>query len=347
MKTSKKIIIPFFSTIVGLSLAAGVGGAFAWYQYNSRVSASFMGASVADTGTLQIGWKTINNNGTPDDDSDDYEEMNWGRDHYVNNATLVPVTFGKLGANNALPAQAYAYPEAGCGEGYDNWAHADAGVHYAQFDIYVRALQTDKAAAAITADQIREGYKRVARKVFISAYKFQVGNDDYAGDSVADKALRVHVAEVGSTNNHLISKTAYTPSAPLNLYGPLDLDGNGSADTYHETPFNTLPSGKTDGDPIRYGVNEDTQVTEAIGDLVQTRETDGTMDQDSGKELFTTKTDADVQLRITVWLEGWEYLQTEGSESQIWDAKYSTTNANELKVGLQFDTGKFREADLA
>ena len=346
MKTSKKIIIPFFSTIVGLSLAAGVGGAFAWYQYNSRVSASFMGASVADTGTLQIGWKTMEDTDN-DPSTPDVEVMHWGRDHYLNSATLVPVTFGKLGANNALPAQAYAYPEAGCGEGYDNWVEAEAGVHYAQFDIFVRALQTDKAANAIVADQIREGYKRVARKVFISDYKFQVGDDDYAGDSVADKALRVHVAEVGSTNNHLISKTAYTSSAPLNLYGPLDLDGNGSPDTYHETPFNTLPSGINDGDPMSYGVDEDTQVTEAIADLKQTRKADETMDQTTGKELFTTKTDADVQLRITVWLEGWEYLQTEGSESQIWDAKYSTTNANELRVGLQFDTGKFREADLA
>ena len=66
---NKKIIIPLFSTIAGLSLIGGTSGAVAWYQYNTRVTTSFVGTSVADSGILQIGYKA--NSTSP---------ISWGRD---------------------------------------------------------------------------------------------------------------------------------------------------------------------------------------------------------------------------------------------------------------------------
>ena len=62
MKINKKIIVPFLSTVVGLSLAGGLGGAFAWYQFNSQVRTGFIGTSVADTGLIQIGYKDSGDN---------------------------------------------------------------------------------------------------------------------------------------------------------------------------------------------------------------------------------------------------------------------------------------------
>ena len=49
MKVNKKLIVPFLSSVIGLSIAGGLGGAFAWYQYNTQVSVSFVGSSVADS----------------------------------------------------------------------------------------------------------------------------------------------------------------------------------------------------------------------------------------------------------------------------------------------------------
>ena len=91
MKFNKKVLIPVCATAMGLSAIGGIAGAVAWYQYNSKVSASFVGASVADTGVLQIGHKENANS-----------DISWGRDFYAGDdaAKLVPVTFGALEAGN-------------------------------------------------------------------------------------------------------------------------------------------------------------------------------------------------------------------------------------------------------
>ena len=119
MKMNKKIIIPLFSTIAGLSLIGGTSGAVAWYQYNTRVTTSFVGTSVADSGVLQIGYK-----------AEGSSSIAWGRDNYETGSTndnkLEPVTFGALGTGNALPSTAYANPEAGKGL-YSQWVAATKG----------------------------------------------------------------------------------------------------------------------------------------------------------------------------------------------------------------------------
>lgn len=369
MKTSKKIIIPFFSTVVGLSLAAGIGGAFAWYQYNSQATASFLGSSVADTGVLQIGWKTIDNKGTADT-SDDVEVMHWGRDFVQGGeaAKLTPVTFGEMGADNALPAKAYAYPESGIGTGYDKWVEAEAGKQYAQFDFYLRALKPNPDSPANTALQIPQGYELVERDVFISDFACK----SVTNDKVADEALRIHLA-VENQENRLLSKVAhdYDPSADpivdnrLNLYGPLDLDQSGENDKAITTAFKSLADYGTyddddddstpdvpvytEGQTIIYGVDGQKQATEALEDLKQERDTEGKMptssDPEYSKKILTTSTSDLTKITLTVWLEGWEYLKTAGTEkSQTWNPKYAA--GTQVQVGLQFDSGIFRGEDL-
>lgn len=363
MKTSKKIIIPFFSTVVGLSLAAGIGGAFAWYQYNSQATASFLGSSVADAGVLQIGWKTIDNNGTPDDTSDDVEVMHWGRDFVQTGdaAKLVPVTFGQMGENNALPAKAYAYPEAGCGTGYEGrWVEAEKGKHYAQFEIYIRALAPKKDAAGNAEKQINPGYELVERNVFLSDFVCE----SVENDKVADEALRIHIGTV-SQGNTLLSKKAHGTGSELALYGPLDLDNSGETDKAVETAFKSLedygtydddddPSTPdvaryTAGDEIVYGNPGDKQATKALSDVKTVRDSEGKMpsstDPKFANKILTTSALDSVKLTITVWLEGWEYLKTSASEEkQIWNPNYSADT--EVRVGLQFDSGIFRGEDL-
>ena len=142
----KLIVVPFLSTVVGLSLAGGIGGAFAWYQFNSQVTASFVGSSVADTTLLQIA-STRTGQGTQESPY----VYNWGKNVYktgnytaANRFKLVPVTFGQLVTKNSktksLPNTfAYGYPEAGnqIGNGYTNWQKIQPNEGFVQFDVYL------------------------------------------------------------------------------------------------------------------------------------------------------------------------------------------------------------------
>lgn len=361
---NKKIIIPLFATAMGLSVMGGIGGAVAWYQYNSRVSASFLGASVADTGVLQIGtMEMVDHDNDPS--TPDVETYTWGRDFSVvgSAANLVPVTFGAMGANNALPQKAYAYPESGCGEGYTQldpdlpgWVEATKGKEYSQFEFYIRAYQADDTEA--------EGFKLVERDVFIS----DVILKSVENDKVAEDALRVHIA-VENQGNRLLSKNEHkddTSTANVNealpLFGGLDLDKNGHDDKYHATVFNDnlkkygVDNGgnalHTEGEDIVYGVNNQYQETEAlIGNnaIVQERDGDGKMPRNGeagySNRILKTSASGNVKVTITVWLEGWEVLKTgNNTSSNIWNPAFSA--GTDVQLGLQFDTGIFRGADL-
>ena len=141
MKINKKVLVPVFATAMGLSVIGGITGAVAWYQYNSKVSTSFVGTSVADTGVLQLGRKELvvdDNGDAVDADSDGHQDETivWGREFTKGNAEhLIPVTFGAceermddvLDENGdptgeqvkhyILPHTAYSYPVSVCGEG--------------------------------------------------------------------------------------------------------------------------------------------------------------------------------------------------------------------------------------
>ena len=360
MKINKKVLIPLFATAMGLSAVGGISGAVAWYQYNSRVTASYIGASVADTGVLQIGTKAT-----------EQSAIAWGRDVNFDKSNLVPATFGAMGENNALPSNAYAYPEAGCGEGYtghsvtdhtalEGWASAEKGKHYAQFKFYLRAYETDPAVSG--------GYKLVARKVYLTDLILKT----VTSQKSAEEALRVHIK--AGNSNFLISNTEHSSSSPLDLYGGLDLDKNGHNDKYHATAFNdnlasygnhpadregNIPgtdpaeplanSPFYDGEEMIYGVYGQTQVTSGKSGILAQRDTDGKIKaSDASKALFTTSTDEanPVEVTVTVWLEGWELLKpsANGDAAVLWNPEYNA--GCDLQVGLRFDTGIFREADL-
>lgn len=309
MKFNKKIAVPFLSTAMGLSLIGGVGGAVAWYQYNSRVTASFIGTSVADSTVLQIGTK------------DGENPIQWGRDVVsgtANENKLAPVTFGEVLPNNVLPSTAYAYPEAGRGAYTSGWQVAQVGKEYVQFTVYLRAMVPDATNA--------NGYKQAVKDVYLSEIVLE---DATTGKSVSD-ALRVHLGVDGGTNR-LISKTAVTD---LELSGKLDLDQDGSDDKAGGYAWET----GRDADVI-YGNDGDTQTTVGISDVVQARDSDGYMPSTANDKLICkTKADGEQKITITVWLEGWHQLNSGTSDSNIWNP--NKTAAAAVHVGLKFDIGR-------
>lgn len=314
---NKKLLIPVFSTIMGLSVIGGISGSIAWYQYNSKVSASYIGTSVADTGVLQI-----SNDGST-----------WDRDVDITPSNLYPVTFGELAGE--VPNKGYMYPESGIGAGYSKWLEAKANTHYAQFDLYFNAYQTKD-------DQDDEGIEYVERDVYLSDYYLEcLNNQNQVIDTkIAKEAIRVQL-DVENGSSTLLSEDGGETA----LSGELDLDGSGATDVYHGTVFNPLPQGKQNGDPMIYGNDGETQESKSFSSMKAER-TNGFLTEDSDKILFKTSGDKDnpVHVKVSVWLEGWAILSDSADNTAIWNA--FTAGGCKVQLAMQFDTGMFRGADL-
>ena len=210
MKINKKILIPVFATAMGLSVIGGVGGAVAWYQYNSKVNASYVGMSVADSGVLQIRQG---------------ENGNWTRAVSVGDANtkIRPVTFGDT-SEGIGTKDAWMYPEAGAGNGYyegterkAGWVKATKNVEYAQFDLYFSALQTDPN------DTANDGYTYVERDVYISRFLINCldENGDEDDSKLANNAMRIQI-DVEGEDPIILANDEYQ----TDLFGDLDLDNS-------------------------------------------------------------------------------------------------------------------------
>ena len=330
---NKKLIVPFLSTIIGLSIAGGLGGAFAWYQFNSQVMTAFIGQSVADTGLLQIGYSATGNQ----------EDAQWGRNYVIPNTNdLVPVTFGQLGDNNVLPSTAYGYPEAGGQSGSDytkGWQVVENKHGYYQYSIYLRALVTDPAAQAVPADQIAAGYKLAKKDVYLSDIVLQ-GLGDNAQGTLITNAIRVHIDVNGGKKMLIANKTVTN----LPLFGKLDLDGDGYNDKYDVMPWD-----ENYNNELTYGISGQYQSALAAADVKKSPDTNGLYpehdDDNPDPKLICTTSDGVnmTKITITVWLEGWQVLKNNTDNDNLsatWNPVMNAGDEKEIHVGLVFDAGR-------
>ena len=362
MKLNKKIAVPFLSTVMGLSLIGGVGGAVAWYQYNSRVTASFIGTSVANTGVLQIGQKVASPRLYPADYEDeqlrgtqmedqygnklwDYS-MVWGRD--LNNSTftgsvdsnkLSPVTFGALqddpdhdGAQKVytgrLPSKAYTSPEAGKGP-----------------------YQLSHVENAGTEQETT---------VYEDNWKVATAGKEYVQFDIYLRALQPDSSAVEDTANQipsvykLIEKDVYLSQVVLeNAVNGKTVDealrvhlGMNKGEGTSEKNILISKSGKqttlsgsldldADGQPDKVGgwawsADKDTDVVYGNAGDVQSPKSAASVVQSRDAAVDTTKmickTSSDktkeVKITVTVWLEGWAALDT----GKVYPDDYSVEN---------------------
>ena len=336
MKLNKKIAVPILSTAMGLSLIGGVGGAVAWYQYNSRVTASFVGSSVADSTVLQIGQKV--------DVGTQTEHIEWGRNvNFGVDNKLTPVTFGSLvntsTVTDGLKNQAYGYPEAGASSYEKGWTKVAANAGYVQFKVYLQAYD-------ITSSE-ETGKKLAEKAVFLSDLQINrvIPNNDPRNPSSITKditdAVRVHIA-VKDGDNFMISKTKIE-GEELPLFGNMDLDGVNGLDTVYESKYIWEQTGGNS--LVTYGTDGDYQVTKGIDDVVVHRDTNtGYMPQPGetnyNKKLLITSANAPTEVTVTVWLEGWALLGDASAtqSAAVWNA-YQTADFG-IQVGMQFDCGR-------
>lgn len=325
MKLNKKIAVPILSTAMGLSLIGGVGGAVAWYQYNSRVTASFVGSSVADSTVLQIGkWVGDQNTGS----------IQWGRNvDFGQSNKLVPVTFGALLDNDSLPNKAYGYPEAGVAP-FTSWTEVAANDGYVQFKVYLRAYDITNTDAS--------GKKQAARDVFLSDLTLNEVIPNNTQPRKAGDALMMHIA-VKDGDNFLISKNG----GSISLSGNLDLDGINGDDLKDENEYVWNQTGSNE--KVKYGYDDNdthTLTSVAKSNIVVARDQQtGFMpksgDSDYSKKICTTSATELTEITVTVWLEGWALLGG-NNDSAIWNA-YDTAGSD-LQLGLTFDCGRKRPA---
>ena len=339
MKINKKVLIPIFATAMGLSVIGGISGAVAWYQYNSKVTASYIGVSTADTGVLRIkegsgAWTRAVDKG--------------------NNNTLKPVTFEKDANGKFDTTKGWTTPEAGAGnalghgsyyvkQDYSPASGTDAEVKehpgwlqagssdFAQFDLYFDAYQ-------VNPQEDDEGYTHVARAVYISKSMLRCldANNQVITGKVAEDAIRVQF-DIFNQNDELATQLVTGKSAGTTaLCGALDLDGSTTADKYHATPWNDVTTGTDglDGTEIEYGIHGANQTVTALSSY-----------NGPSAPLFTTFADETnpIHVRITIWLEGWALLDSSNNRAE-WNP--FTAAGYKVQVGLEFTTGEFRGSDL-
>lgn len=197
MKINKKVLIPLFATAMGLSAIGGISGSVAWYQYNTKVTSSWIGASMGDGGVLQVS----DNNGT-----------SWKRDVDFGSAStkLHPITYGALASNAALSGTPKKHPQCGVTDPAD-WDDAVLGTDYFQYTFKMRARKL-----------VDDEYVGVAAQISIKEFVLQ---STTSGKTDVTDAVRIHISD--GTNHKLLSANGGNTA----MSGNLDLDGDGVADT--------------------------------------------------------------------------------------------------------------------
>ena len=286
-----KITVASLASLMSMAMVGGIAGTVAWYQFNTRVTATVIGTNVSNTGVLQI--------------SKDGAE--WTRDLITedligarDNALITPVTFGQLNADGSLPAQAYKAPDASenayvanvddLGSYAKVYQQADKDLDYIQYDVFLRTMAATDG-----------GLEQVSLPVFLS----DILLEDIGGEIT--KGLRVHLA-VDEDNDDSADKFVFLSKdgvEHLALSGLLDLDADGKADV----------KGGYEGNANRdkvvvYGNDGEYQKAQSIADVKASRDANGDIDPwalgNIDKIICHTQVANPVKVTVTIWFEGWD-----------------------------------------
>ena len=226
MKTNKKhIIIPALMMAVGVGLVGSISGTVAWYQYSTRATTSYIGASNKCSENLQVSL-----NGSDFVSELDSTAIKGAARTNADGTKLQPVTPG-VAQTNAMStsdgeiSSMYGHPIYQ-NFTYDKWQAAPAN-SYLQYDLYFRVLDVDGAATA----------NYLAKKLYIEDITLNytptsASASTNAATSFKD-AVRVQFDNVtgGTSSQRLLLSNTATSALPLG--GELDLNGDGSKDKNH------------------------------------------------------------------------------------------------------------------
>ncbi len=232
-----KFVVAALITCSTAALVGSVSSTIAWYQYSTRVTAIYLGASAGTRGNLKIRIKGTDNwitDLTYKDVANYLAEQNKGQ-------LVQPITSGSMNADDAIKTNDnggmvfYQNPDGGVPAervGYDNlsWKLADDSM-YVSIPLEL-AFDIDN----------NDGHAFLEKDVYISDLLIQGDwkNDVDPENKKEDlsSAVRVHISSYQSNDqspnhqntaiNRLISKDGGT----ILTEGYLDLDGDGDLDEY-------------------------------------------------------------------------------------------------------------------
>ena len=239
MKINKiKFVVTTLGVCSAIAMIGSVSSTIAWYQFSTRTSAAFLGASAGTSGNLKLRIKGTNSwlNDLTYHDIDDYLRS-------INKGQLVtPITSGPMNADDAIKTDNngnmvfYQNPDGGIPVqrvDYDSlaWKMADDSMYVSvPLELCFRADNGD-------------GYAYLEKDVYISDLLIQgdwKNNSELKEDLSA--SVRVHINTYQSNDqsqnhqdtafNRLISKNGGT----ILTEGRLDLDGDGDLDEYIAGP---------------------------------------------------------------------------------------------------------------
>lgn len=285
MKINKaKMMVSTLAIIAGAATVGSISGTVAWFQYNTRVTAAYVGTTASTTGALQI--KVGNNAYKADLTSTDISTY---LTSVSNNTTVKPITFGAQASGDALPATAYGNPVYQYFD-YSSWQLA-AATDYISLPLTVKYTSVEETPAALS-DQ----------DVWIKDLRIQA----HTGSEDISSAIRVHMAT--ASQKFLFSKEA----AEVDAGAKLDLNNDSQEDIQVTSGAHYDFDGA--GTPGTYGSNG--KITSVAPSSVYPTDNKGALS--GGTPLGKTNSDGELAITVTIWLEGWAKLD----DKVLWDVKY-------------------------
>ena len=291
IKNIKKIVVSTMALAMGAALAGSISGTVAWYQYSTRATAAMVGTSIGLSKKLEV---SVNGG--------EFKQDLRIADMPTAN-TIKPITTGAHAANTAL-GSFYGNPIYGVTD-EANWLDV-AATDYLQFELNFQVSEDDDGS----------GFEVVsgAQSIYLENVTIIDGAKPSANaHEDLSSAIRVHISD--GTTHALISQDG----ADTLTNGKLKLKDGVNFDTDARYEWDTTPT------VLTYGSGTQKAYAQDAADIISTS-TDGGKTYSGGFVTDTSKT-----LTVTIWLEGWALLGSNGAMWSLLDYVGSTFN-----VGLSF-----------
>lgn len=323
MKTRKtKLAAIMLSSARGLAFIGSIGGTIAWYQYSTLATAAVSGSSAKCTENLQVAvgtgeGLTFKSSLTTNDISDYLQNTRAEADKETV-TVLKPVTAGnqkKDATLNGLKSNpVYQHGP------YADWEDA-VNTDYVTFPLTFRVLDIDG----------KSGNTLLNRDSKLGLSDITIEGKDVDGNNAEGKtdissAIRVHFSSKDGDDdvNRLVSKDGVETVT----HGPLDLNGDGAADTM-----------------AKYEWDKGTAIDTAIDyGSAGSKETSYSASEMSTKEginytnyIGVIPANQTLTVNVTIFREGWQVLEG----TAIWDAT-KVIGAN-YRVGRSFEIPKLEK----
>ena len=302
-KNLKKLTVAALATALGAGLIGSISGSVAWFQYSTRSTVAYTGASAHCTESLQISLDGTN----WASDLKTADVVSYLESQIVSGTTtrgdsyMRPVTSGELAAGAVADTfyknPLYQYPET------SKWGVATKK-DYVELPLQFRVLDVDGESTETL----------LAKDVYLTRVDIQ--EKAVSGKKSIADAIRVAVPGAG---------TFSTSGADVDVYGKLRLHEEGATEDDKTGDFEWETR-----EDIIYGDNGKVAKSYAMTG------TDGLADDSdpyniSGTALGTTTTSgAMFTLTVRIYIEGWTKLEG----SAIWEA--ADYVGSQVNVGFRF-----------